>query len=65
MKSDVVSLVLAMAAAARAYAPDAWCLLRRLLGAGVRIGASTLVSQHPRPAVRHDAPLRAEGADSE
>ncbi|MEU3619812.1 hypothetical protein ABZ725_47135 [Streptomyces sp. NPDC006872] len=47
MNYDVVSLVLAFAAAARSFAPDVWFLVRRLLGAGVRIGASTLIEQQP------------------
>ncbi|MFI2207635.1 hypothetical protein ACH47Z_44740 [Streptomyces sp. NPDC020192] len=50
---DVASLVLASAAAARAYAPDVRAGVRRLLGAGVRVGAETLLAQH-RPAVRTD-----------
>ncbi|MEV0170221.1 hypothetical protein AB0I00_03680 [Streptomyces sp. NPDC050803] len=49
MNYDVVSLVLAIAAAARSYAPDVWFLVRRLLGAGVRIGAAAL-SDQPQPA---------------
>ncbi|OQR63372.1 hypothetical protein B6E66_13545 [Streptomyces maremycinicus] len=51
MNYDVVSLVLAFAAAARSFAPDVWFLVRRLLGAGVRIGASTLIEQHPHSPV--------------
>ncbi|MFJ5266747.1 hypothetical protein ACIQAC_40475 [Streptomyces sp. NPDC088387] len=47
MNYDVVSFVLAFAAAARSFAPDVWFLVRRLLGAGVRIGAETLVEQQP------------------
>lgn len=47
MNYDVVSLVLAFAAAARSYAPDVWFLVRRLLGAGVRIGASALIERQP------------------
>ncbi|MDI1458949.1 hypothetical protein NHG22_34850 [Streptomyces sp. ATE26] len=42
---DVASLVLASAAAARAYAPDACAGVRRLLGAGVRVGAQTLIEE--------------------
>ncbi|MEU6273807.1 hypothetical protein ABZ871_15580 [Streptomyces populi] len=45
MNYDVVSLVLAFAAAARSFAPDVWFLVRRLLGAGVRIGAFALIEQ--------------------
>ncbi|MEU5951237.1 hypothetical protein ACWGII_28715 [Streptomyces sp. NPDC054855] len=44
---DVASLVLASAAAARAFAPDVRSGLRRLLGAGVRVGAATLIEQQP------------------
>ncbi|MFF1724541.1 hypothetical protein [Streptomyces sviceus] len=47
MSYDVVSLVLATSAAARSYAPDVWFLVRRLLGAGVRIGANALSEPHP------------------
>ncbi|MGW2045889.1 hypothetical protein ACWCPF_11985 [Streptomyces sp. NPDC001858] len=50
MDYDVVSLVLAFAAAARSFAPDVWFLVRRLLGAGVRIGAATLIEQQPHSA---------------
>ncbi|WP_143639883.1 hypothetical protein [Streptomyces sp. 1-11] len=42
---DVASLVLASAAAARAYAPDACAGVRRLLGAGVRVGTQTLLEE--------------------
>ncbi|MFE2879607.1 hypothetical protein ACFXG6_33475 [Streptomyces roseus] len=45
MNHDVASLTLALAAAGRAFAPDARALLRRLLGAGVRVGAASLVEQ--------------------
>ena len=44
---DVASLVLASIAAARAFAPDVRSGLRRLLGAGVRVGAATLIEQRP------------------
>ncbi|MER6419502.1 hypothetical protein [Streptomyces sp. NPDC001137] len=50
MNYDVVSLVLAFAAVARSYAPDVWFLVRRLLGAGVRVGALALSEQQPPPA---------------
>jgi hypothetical protein len=50
---DVASLVLASAAAARAFAPDVRAGMRRLLRAGVRLGAESL-AQH-QPAVRPDA----------
>ncbi|MFE3326787.1 hypothetical protein [Streptomyces sp. NPDC059176] len=46
MKFDEAALVLASAAAARAYAPDVRALMRRLLGAGVRVGTATLIDQH-------------------
>jgi len=39
--------VLALAAAARSFAPDVWFLVRRLLGAGVRLGALVLAEQQP------------------
>lgn len=42
---DVAGLVLASAAAARAFAPDVRSGLRRLLGAGVRVGAATLIER--------------------
>lgn len=51
---DVASLVLASAAAARAFAPDVRAGMRRLLRAGVRLGAESLIAQH-QPAVRPDA----------
>ena len=51
---DVASLVLASAAAARAFAPDVRAGMRRLLGAGVRLGAESLIAQH-QPAARPDA----------
>jgi hypothetical protein len=44
---DVASL-LALAAAVRAFAPDVQYLLRRLLSAGVRVGAASLVEKHQR-----------------
>jgi hypothetical protein len=44
---DVASHALAFAAAVRSFAPDVWFLVRRLLGAGVRIGAATLSEQQP------------------
>jgi hypothetical protein len=44
---DVVSLALTFAAAARSFAPDVWFLVRRLLGAGVRVGAQALAEQQP------------------
>ncbi|WP_328874615.1 hypothetical protein OHT76_33660 [Streptomyces sp. NBC_00287] len=50
MNYDGVSLVLAIAAAARSYAPDVWFLVRRLLGAGVRIGAAALSDEPQSPA---------------
>ncbi|WP_322872249.1 hypothetical protein [Streptomyces goshikiensis] len=51
MYHDVASLALALAAAGRAFAPDMRALLRRLLGAGVRVGAASLVEQqhHAHP----------------
>ncbi|CCK26564.1 putative membrane protein [Streptomyces davaonensis JCM 4913] len=55
MNYDVAGLVLAIAAAARSYAPDVWFLVRRLLGAGVRIGASAL-SDQPQPPVTTATP---------
>ncbi|MHC5903418.1 hypothetical protein ACVNF4_05820 [Streptomyces sp. S6] len=48
---DVASLVLASAAAVRAFAPDVRAGVRRLLGAGVRVGAASLLA-HDRPADR-------------
>lgn len=45
MNHDVASLALALAAAGRAFAPDVRALMRRLLGAGVRVGAASLVEQ--------------------
>ncbi|GAA2497128.1 hypothetical protein AB0N07_31495 [Streptomyces sp. NPDC051172] len=56
MNYDVVSLVLAFAAVARSYAPDVWFLVRRLLGAGVRVGALALSEQQPPPAPTPPAP---------
>ncbi|WP_030940327.1 hypothetical protein [Streptomyces sp. NRRL S-646] len=56
MNYDVVSLVLAFAAVARSYAPDVWFLVRRLLGAGVRVGALALSEQQPPPAPTTPAP---------
>lgn len=53
MNHDVASLALALAAAGRAFAPDARALLRRLLGAGVRVGAASLVEK--REAARPEA----------
>ncbi|GAA0290023.1 hypothetical protein GCM10010302_30590 [Streptomyces polychromogenes] len=53
MNHDVASLALALAAAGRAFAPDVRSLLRRLLGAGVRVGAASLVEQ--REAARPEA----------
>ncbi|MGW7369476.1 hypothetical protein ACWGI8_40180 [Streptomyces sp. NPDC054841] len=48
VKFDEAALVLAIAAAARAYAPDVRAFTRRLLGAGVRVGAASLIEQrHP------------------
>ncbi|MEU6144008.1 hypothetical protein ABZ848_27105 [Streptomyces sp. NPDC047081] len=62
MNYDVVSLVLAFAAVARSYAPDVWFLVRRLLGAGVRIGALALSEQQPHAASTSPAPAsRTEG----
>ncbi|MDO0937573.1 hypothetical protein QQY66_39800 [Streptomyces sp. DG2A-72] len=49
MNYEVVSLVLATSAAARSFAPDVWFLVRRLLGAGVRIGATALSEQQTQP----------------
>ncbi|MDT0265997.1 hypothetical protein RM844_06785 [Streptomyces sp. DSM 44915] len=43
--NNVVTLVLAL----RVLVPDARLLLRRLLGAGVRIGATALAERHPAP----------------
>ncbi|WP_328557541.1 MULTISPECIES: hypothetical protein [unclassified Streptomyces] len=56
MNYDVVSHVLAFAAVARSYAPDVWFLVRRLLGAGVRIGVSTLIEQQPHSPAAPSAP---------
>ncbi|WP_330237165.1 hypothetical protein [Streptomyces sp. NBC_00566] len=53
-QDDVASLVLATAAAARAYAPDLRAGLRRLLGAGVRLGAESLMDQRATPVTRPD-----------
>ncbi|MGW2814079.1 hypothetical protein [Streptomyces sp. NPDC001415] len=57
MKYDVASLLLASAAAARSYAPDVRSVLRRLLGAGVRVGAATLMEQQTPAARPGAAPL--------
>ncbi|MCX5088891.1 hypothetical protein OOK36_08270 [Streptomyces sp. NBC_00365] len=57
MNCDAVSLVLALSAAARSFAPDVWFLVRRLLGAGVRIGAATLIDQQPPPSPSTTASL--------
>ncbi|MFK4184364.1 hypothetical protein ACI2L4_10145 [Streptomyces sparsogenes] len=54
MTYDLVSLVLASAAAVRAFAPDVAAGMRRLLGAGVRVGAATLMEQQ-RPVDRSSA----------
>lgn len=51
MDYDVAGFVLALAAAARSFAPDVWFLVRRLLGAGVRIGADALI-EHRSPSVQ-------------
>ncbi|MEU2434513.1 hypothetical protein ABZ611_34430 [Streptomyces sp. NPDC007861] len=55
MNYDAISLVLASAAAARAFAPDMRFVARRLLSAGVRVGAETLIEQK-QPAPRADIP---------
>ncbi|MER5886992.1 hypothetical protein ABT160_24475 [Streptomyces sp. NPDC001941] len=50
MDLDTASFLLALAAAGRAYAPDVRSVLRRLLGAGVRVGAAALTehtAHHP------------------
>jgi hypothetical protein len=47
---DAASLVLASAAAARAFTPDVRSGVRRLLGAGVRLGAESLIAQQRPPA---------------
>jgi hypothetical protein len=60
---DVASLVLASAAAARAFAPDIRCGLRRLLGAGVRLGAASLIEQQPS-AARPEVPGRLDEGGS-
>ncbi|MER5464594.1 hypothetical protein ABT010_28675 [Streptomyces sp. NPDC002668] len=60
MNIEAVSLVLASAAAVRAFAPDVRSVLRRLLGAGVRVRAATLIEQQ-RPAPRTDTPGLDEG----
>ncbi|KOU34889.1 MULTISPECIES: hypothetical protein [unclassified Streptomyces] len=57
MNYDVASFLLASAAAARAYAPDARSALRRLLGAGVRVGAATLIERQTPVARPGAAPL--------
>lgn len=57
---DVASLVLASAAAARAYAPDVRTGFRRLLSAGVRLGAATLIEQQ-QPVARPDQSGLGEG----
>lgn len=57
---DVASLTLASAAAARAFAPDVRAGVRRLLGAGVRVGAETLLAQN-QPSVRTE-PARLDDA---
>jgi hypothetical protein len=54
---DVAGLVLASAAAARAFAPDVRNGVRRLLGAGVRLGAETLMEH------QHSARTEAAGLD--
>jgi hypothetical protein len=63
VKLDDAGLLLALAAAARAYAPDVRTLMRRLLGAGVRVGAATLMERHhpTPPAARPHVPGLDEG----
>ncbi|MFE4698852.1 hypothetical protein ACFRIC_17470 [Streptomyces sp. NPDC056738] len=62
MDYDVAGFTLAFAAAARSFAPDVWFLVRRLLGAGVRLGAQALVEQQPpSPAAQPDAASLDEG----
>lgn len=57
-----VSFMLAFAAAARSFAPDVWFLVRRLLGAGVRLGAHALAEhQPPSPALPAPASLNKGG----
>jgi hypothetical protein len=57
-----VSFVLAFAAAARSLAPDVWFLVRRLLGAGVRLGAQALAGHQPlSPALPATASLNEGG----
>ncbi|MET9800192.1 hypothetical protein [Streptomyces sp. NPDC006368] len=58
MNYDVAGFLLALAAAARAFAPDVWFLVRRVLSAGVRVGAATLMERRQPPmAHRSAAPL--------
>ncbi|MEU1792127.1 hypothetical protein ABZ553_40895 [Streptomyces sparsogenes] len=54
MDLELVALAVAGAAAARAYAPDARALLKRLLGASVRVGAAEIAAQHHR---QHGVPV--------
>jgi hypothetical protein len=56
------SFVLAFAAVARLFAPDVWFLVRRLLGAEVRLGALAPAGHQPlSPAVPAPASLNEGG----
>ncbi|MFJ2172823.1 MULTISPECIES: hypothetical protein [unclassified Streptomyces] len=52
MTTDDVLALLVFTTAARVFAPDLRCLTRRLLRAGVRVGAAALVEDHHRAAAR-------------
>ncbi|MGX1913564.1 hypothetical protein ACWIID_32695 [Streptomyces phaeochromogenes] len=45
MTHDVANSVLASVIALRVFAPDAVALVRRMLGAGVRVGAAALMER--------------------
>ncbi|MEU8825051.1 hypothetical protein [Streptomyces sp. NPDC048636] len=46
MTHDAANSALALAIALRVFIPDALALARRLLGAGVRVGAAVLMERH-------------------
>ncbi|TVL90539.1 hypothetical protein [Streptomyces sp. SAJ15] len=52
------ALAVSLITAARVFAADARILLGRVLGAGVRIGAASLVERHQEPARRQPARQR-------
>ena len=55
MTHDVANSVLASGIALRVFTPDAVALVRRILGAGVRVGAAALMESSGLPAVRGES----------